>query len=207
MTGTKCAWIVAFSQAIPEKTNAFPLISIQLAQIQGQKQRLRAKMSNKSGKVPWREWIWIFPPSSSKPRPRGFNLIYYSNLAAFYGGKRLRRSQRGFRSTRQKGSIYKSSMEETRCGVECEGGRSDKFEDSVDFRSWGPQLFNHKVKLPRRSGVTATGVCAWCNWWGNAGQAAGYTATSFSSFLCNRRVCIKCDVFHSTTLVLPLLFI
>ena len=32
-------------------------------------------------------------------------------------------------------------------------GRERKaiFEDSVDFRSCGPQLFNHKVKLPART--------------------------------------------------------
>jgi hypothetical protein len=27
-----------------------------------------------------------------------------------------------------------------------------KFEDSVEFRSWGPQPLNHKLKLPDRFG-------------------------------------------------------
>src|SRR2546423_5918905 len=35
------------------------------------------------------------------------------------------------------------------CRAECEGQMNTIFEDTVDFRSYGPQLFNHKVKLPR----------------------------------------------------------
>src|SRR6266702_4788507 len=36
----------------------------------------------------------------------------------------------------------------SRCRAECEGQMNTIFEDTVDFRSCGPQLFNHKVKLP-----------------------------------------------------------
>src|SRR6266496_5692250 len=40
----------------------------------------------------------------------------------------------------------------SRCRAECEGQMNTIFEDTVDFRSCGPQLFNHKVKLPRGGG-------------------------------------------------------
>src|SRR6266581_3160307 len=39
----------------------------------------------------------------------------------------------------------------SRCRAECEGQMNTIFEDSVDFRSCGPQLFNHTVKLPANS--------------------------------------------------------
>src|SRR6266496_6370006 len=39
----------------------------------------------------------------------------------------------------------------SRCRAECEGQMNTIFEDTVDFRSCGPQLFNHKVKLPNAS--------------------------------------------------------
>ena len=44
--------------------------------------------------------------------------------------------------------IYTISMEGYRCGEKYEGERNALFEDSVDFRSYDPQLFNHRVKLP-----------------------------------------------------------
>ncbi len=40
------------------------------------------------------------------------------------------------------------STKYSRCGAECEGEKYALFEDSVDFRSYDPRLFNHKVKLP-----------------------------------------------------------
>jgi hypothetical protein len=44
--------------------------------------------------------------------------------------------------------IYIMLVERDKCGAECEGTRSSKFEDSVDVRSSHLQLFNRRVKLP-----------------------------------------------------------
>jgi len=47
--------------------------------------------------------------------------------------------------------IYAISGERYRYGAEWEDGRNDEFEDSVNFRSYGPQLFNHRAILPLHS--------------------------------------------------------
>jgi hypothetical protein len=44
--------------------------------------------------------------------------------------------------------IYRGRERKRRSGAACEEGKKVKFEDSVDFRSYRPQLFNHRVKLP-----------------------------------------------------------
>src|SRR5260370_14154297 len=45
-------------------------------------------------------------------------------------------------------SIYKEERPTHRSGAAWSSGRTATFEDSVDFRSESPQLFNHKIKLP-----------------------------------------------------------
>ena len=81
--------------------------------------------------------ICLFPVLEFDPYPRRFlPLAHVSFFVLRQNGELL--SER----------IYTTPLERYRCGAEYEGGRKDKFDDSIDFRSCGPQLFNHKVKLP-----------------------------------------------------------
>lgn len=58
------------------------------------------------------------------------------------------------------------------------------FEDSVDFRSYGPQLFNHRVKLPLRreevAQLAGVGV-SWYTWLPGMKVHAAFSAISLCS--------------------------